>query len=71
MKLLNEFTETEVLVEETNGKKNHTIKGYFIHCNEQNRNGRVYVKEHMLPEVTRYKRDYIDTRRSATVKLKF
>ena len=64
MKLLNEFTETEVLVEEANGKKSHTIKGYFIHCNEQNRNGRVYVKEHMLPEVTRYKRDYIDTRRS-------
>ena len=64
MKLLNEFTETEVLVEETNGKRNHTIKGYFIHCNEQNRNGRIYVKEHMMPEVSRYKRDYIDTKRA-------
>jgi hypothetical protein len=64
MKVLNEFTETDVLVEEVGGKKQHSIKGYFIHCNEQNRNGRIYVKENMLPEVARYKRDYIDTRRA-------
>lgn len=64
MKLLNEFTETSVLIEESSGKKNYNIKGYFIHCNEENRNGRIYMKEHMIPEVDRYRRDYIDTRRA-------
>ena len=64
MKVLNEFTETDFLVEEIGGKKQHSIKGYFIHCNETNRNGRIYQKEYMIPEVTRYKRDYIDTRRA-------
>lgn len=66
MKLLNEFTEctTEVLSEDASGKKNYNIKGYFIHCNEENRNGRIYMKEHMIPEVSRYERDFISTRRA-------
>jgi len=64
MKLLNEFTETEVLVEETNGKKSYKINGPFIHTEEANRNGRIYIKEHMLPEVARYKKDFVDTRRA-------
>ena len=64
MKLLNEFTETEVLVEEKGDKKSHKINGPFIHTEETNRNGRVYVKEHMLPEVARYKKDFIDSRRA-------
>ena len=64
MKLLNEYTETEVLVEETNGKRSYKINGPFIHTEEANRNGRIYIKEHMLPEVSRYKRDFVDTRRA-------
>lgn len=64
MKLLNEYTETKVLVEETNGKKAYKINGPFIHTEEANRNGRIYIKEHMLPEVSRYKRDFVDTRRA-------
>jgi hypothetical protein len=66
MKLLNEFTEcsTEVISEATTGNKNYNIKGYFIHCNEENKNGRVYVKEHMIPEVSRYTKDFISTRRA-------
>jgi hypothetical protein len=65
MKLLNEFTETEVLIEETTGgKKAYKINGPFIHTEEANRNGRIYIKEHMVPEVSRYKRDFIDTRRA-------
>jgi hypothetical protein len=67
MKLLNEFTEavsTEVLTEGTDGKKAYNITGPFIHTEEANRNGRIYIKEHMAPEVARYKRDFIDTRRA-------
>lgn len=64
MKLLNEYTETEVLVEESNGKRSYKINGPFIHTEEANRNGRIYIKEHMLPEVSRYKRDFVDTRRA-------
>ena len=64
MKLLNEFTETDFLVEETAGKKNYTIKGPYIHCNEQNRNGRVYTLEHMLPEVNRYIKEFVQTKRA-------
>ena len=67
MKLLNEFTEsvsTNVLVEETTGKKSYKINGPFIHTEEANRNGRIYIKEHMLPEVSRYKKDFVDTRRA-------
>ena len=66
MKLLNEFTEcsTEILAEGASGKKDYKISGPFIHTEEANRNGRIYIKEHMIPEVDRYKRDFIDTRRA-------
>lgn len=65
MKLLNEFTETEYLVEEkTGGKKEYKIKGPYIHCNESNRNGRVYNLEHMQPEVTRYINEFVNTKRA-------
>ena len=64
MKLLNEFTETDFLVEETGGKKQYKIKGPYIHCNEQNRNGRIYSLEHTIPEVNRYIREYVETKRA-------
>lgn len=66
MQLLNEFAEcsTEILTEEINGKKDYKISGPFIHTDEPNKNGRFYQKEHISPEVVRYKRDFIDTRRA-------
>lgn len=67
MKLINEFTEsvsTEIISEGIQKEKQYKIKGPFIHTEEVNRNGRVYVKEHMLPEVQRYKSEYIDKKRS-------
>lgn len=67
MKLLNEIVEdisTEILTEENSTEKKFKIKGPYIHCEEKNRNGRMYVKEHMMPEVSRYIREYVDTKRA-------
>jgi hypothetical protein len=67
MKLLNEIVEdisTEIITEGSSSDKKVKIKGPFIHCNETNRNGRMYVKEHMLPEVNRYIKEYVDTKRA-------
>lgn len=67
MKLLNEFTSsvrTEVLSEDATKPKEYKISGPFIHTEEKNRNGRVYVKEYMMPEVERYTKDFINTRRA-------
>ncbi len=66
MKLLNEFTEcsTDVINEGTSGNKVYKISGPFIHTEEQNKNRRLYEKVHMSPEVLRYDRDFIQTRRA-------
>ena len=40
MKLISEeITSAEMLVEETNGKKDYKIKGVFLQSNIKNRNG--------------------------------
>jgi hypothetical protein len=64
MKLLHEFTETEVLVEDTAGKKEYKIKGPYIHTEEDNKNGRRYMLEYMQPEVARYIKEFVNTRRA-------
>lgn len=69
MKLLVEEVEsisTQVLEESANGvtSKVYKISGPYIHCNETNRNGRIYTKENIVPEVNRYIRDFVDTRRA-------
>lgn len=65
MKLLNEFTETDFLVEEkTGGEKEYKIKGPYIHCNESNRNGRYYDSTYIQPEVTRYINEFVNTKRA-------
>ena len=46
MKLISEeITSAEMLVEETNEKKDYKIKGVFLQSNIKNRNGRIYPKE--------------------------
>lgn len=67
MKLLNEIVEdisTEILTEANSSSKKYKIKGPYIHCEEKNRNGRIYVKEHMVPEVSRYIKEYVETKRA-------
>lgn len=67
MKLITEVIESvsaEIIAESTEAKKTYKISAPFIHCNEANRNGRVYSKEHLMPEVSRYIKEYVDTKRA-------
>lgn len=67
MKLINDINESvssEIISEDTKGQKQYKISGPFIHTNEINRNGRIYSKEHVEPEVQRYKTEYIDKKRA-------
>ena len=67
MKLINEIVEevsTEIITEAETKQEQIKIKGPFIHCEDTNRNGRVYIKEHMIPEISRYVRDFVDTKRA-------
>lgn len=66
MKLISEEVQNaEYLVEETGtGKKNYKIKGIFLQSNVKNRNGRVYPREIMEREVTRYNKEFINKKRA-------
>ena len=66
MKLISEEVSTaEYLVEEDkNGKKEYKIKGVFLQSNIKNRNGRVYPKEILMKEVTRYNKEFINKNRA-------
>ncbi len=65
MKLITEeLTNVELMVEETNGKKQHYIKGTFMQANIKNRNGRVYPMEVLEKEVGRYRKEFIDRKRA-------
>lgn len=66
MKLITEQLETVNIVTEQkeNGKKNYFIEGVFLQSNLKNRNGRVYPKEVMQKEVSRYMKEYVDTKRA-------
>ena len=55
MKLITEnIEEVNVLVEETNGKKNLYIEGIFLQSEMKNRNGRVYPMTILDKEIQRY-----------------
>lgn len=55
MKLLVESIDNvEVLIEETNGVKNHFIHGVFLQAGIKNKNGRIYPPTVMENEVNRY-----------------
>ena len=66
MKLITEEIEqAEYIVEEAgNGKKNYSIKGIFMQSDVKNRNGRIYPKEILQKEVTRYNRELINKSRA-------
>ena len=66
MKLISEeVSNAEYLVEEDkNGKKEYKIKGVFLQSNIKNRNGRVYPKEILMKEVTRYNKEFINKNRA-------
>ena len=65
MKLISEEVQNaEYLVEEANGKKNYKIRGIFLQSNVKNRNGRVYPKQVLENEVSRYNREFINKKRA-------
>lgn len=55
---------SSVIEEDTNGAKTMYIEGIFLQDTITNRNGRMYPKQVMAEAVAKYKKDYIDTRRS-------
>ena len=65
MKLITEeATQSKFIIEEVDGKKNFKIKGVFLQADIKNRNGRVYPKEILQKEVSRYNREFINKRRA-------
>lgn len=66
MKLITETVEAvEYLTEATaEGKKNYFIEGVFLQSEIRNRNGRIYPKNILVREVTRYNKDYITENRA-------
>jgi hypothetical protein len=65
MKLITEnIEEVNVLVEESNGKKNLYIEGIFLQSEMKNRNGRVYPFDILDREVQKYNEQYINTGRA-------
>ena len=65
MKLITEeVQDAQYIVEEVNGKKQYKIKGVFLQADIKNRNGRVYPKEILQKEVSRYNREFINKRRA-------
>jgi hypothetical protein len=66
MKLITEgnFEDVQVLVEESNGKKNLYIEGIFLQGDIKNRNGRVYPFNVLVREVGRYNENYISAGRA-------
>ena len=65
MKLISEeISNAEMLVEETNGKKNYKIKGVFLQSDIKNRNGRIYESDIHTKEVKRYNEEFINKKRA-------
>ena len=66
MKLISEeVTQSEFLVEQNDkGTKDYKIKGIFLQSNIKNRNGRIYPKEVLDKEVTRYNKEFINKKRA-------
>ena len=65
MKLITEEAfDSKFLIEEIDGKKQFKIKGVFLQADIKNRNGRVYPKEILEKEVSRYNREFINKRRA-------
>ena len=66
MKLISEeVAQSEFLVEQNDkGTKDYKIKGIFLQSNIKNRYGRIYPKEVLDKEVTRYNKEFINKKRA-------
>jgi len=67
MRLITETTEdVKVIVEanEDTGKKSHFIEGIFMQSEQKNRNGRVYPKNTLMKEVSRYTKELVEGKRA-------
>ena len=65
MKLITETLENvEYITEEVKGKTNYKIRGVFLQSEIKNRNGRVYPKETLSNEVSRYNREFVEQKRA-------
>lgn len=65
MKLITEtIEEVNLLVEESNGRKNYFIEGIFLQGEIRNRNGRVYPIDILEREVGKYSESYIANNRA-------
>lgn len=63
MKLLSEITENVQIITEANSK-NLFIEGVFLQSEIANKNSRIYSKEIMGREVSRYMKEYVDANRA-------
>jgi hypothetical protein len=54
----------QTITEEVDGKKYMFIEGVFLQDSIKNRNGRIYPKQVMHEAVSKYKMEYINTKRS-------
>ncbi len=66
MKLIAELNEdTHYITERTeNGKREHYITGRFMTAEEKNKNGRMYKKDILENEVSRYIREVVNAKRA-------
>jgi len=61
---INEDVEVSVVTEEKTSTKNYFIEGIFMSYDVKNRNGRIYPKEVLMREMTRYTDENIAKKRS-------
>ena len=66
MKLIKELVEDVQYIKESSedGKKTYYIEGIIMQGDIKNRNGRVYPKEVLMKELSRYNENYVSKRRA-------
>jgi len=64
MKLIAEHINNVEYIIEEKGKKDMKIRGIFMQAETKNRNGRLYPKEVLMKEVSRYNKEFINQGRA-------
>lgn len=66
MKLIKEITEevSYLLEAKEDGTKSYFIEGIIMQGDIKNRNGRVYPREVLMKEMTRYNKNYVEAKRA-------
>ena len=65
MKLIREeINDVNFLSEEKDGKKDYFIEGVFMQSNVKNKNGRIYPKNVIEREVSRYNKEFVSKNRA-------